>query len=388
MPSAEAADWYTISNVDEIDSPALLVYPQRIRENILRMIACAGGVQRLRPHIKTHKTREVIQIKQELGITKFKCATIAEAELLAECAAPDVLLAFPVIGPKLRRFVRLTRKYPRTRFSVIADNAAAIRALAATIQDEAITAAEFAQADQQPSGAPLEVLLDLDVGMGRSGVVPGPLVIELYSLLARLPGIAPGGLHVYDGHLRDPNFQQRCQQVQHAMAQVDALRARLLAAGLPVPRVVAGGTPTFPVHALRDDVELGPGTAVYWDASYTEKLPDMDYLNAAMLLGRVISKPSLERLCLDLGYKAVSPDNPDPRVTFPDIPDARMVVHSEEHLTILTSRADEFPIGSPVYAVPYHICPTCALHKQVWAVHEGRATEQWLVAARDRKLTI
>ena len=85
-------------------------------------------------------------------------------------------------------------------------------------------------------------------------------------------------------------------------------------AGLPVPSVVAGGTPTFPIHARRPDVECSPGTSVFWDWSYSTILPDLDFLPAVLLLTRIVSKPGENRLCLDLGHKAVASENPPPRV--------------------------------------------------------------------------
>src|SRR5688572_28960698 len=133
-PNPEApvkSDWYAIENVGEVDSPALLVYPDRVEENIRRMIAMSGDVRRLRPHIKTHKLPELIRLQLAHGITQFKCATIAEAEMTAACGATDVLLAHQPIGPKVQRLMELAQKFPRTVFSTIADDALVIRALSA-----------------------------------------------------------------------------------------------------------------------------------------------------------------------------------------------------------------------------------------------------------------
>src|SRR5947209_3439493 len=143
------SNWYSVGNVDEVDSPALLVYPDRVEENVRRMIAFAGGVTRLRPHMKTHKLPEVIRIQMSLGITKFKCATIAEAEMTAGCGAPDVLLAYPPVGPKVQRLLRLAQAFRDTKFSTIADDGGAIRALSHSATQ---------------SGVTLEVLLDIDCG--------------------------------------------------------------------------------------------------------------------------------------------------------------------------------------------------------------------------------
>lgn len=172
------------------------------------------------------------------------------------------------------------------------------------------------------------------------------------------------------------------------MAPVLALRAKLQAEGLSVPRLVAGGTPTFPIHASRTDRECSPGTYVFWDFGYGNRFKDLDFQLAAILLVRVISKPGDNRLCLDLGHKAVAAENPHPRVFFPQLPDAIAVSQSEEHLVIETPRANEFSVGDCLYGVPRHICPTVALHGTVVVVENGRATTRWQVQARERKLTI
>jgi D-serine deaminase-like pyridoxal phosphate-dependent protein len=365
--------WHRIGNVDEVASPALLVYPKRVEENLRRMIAMAGGVWRLRPHVKTHKMAEVVRMQLAAGISKFKCATIAEAEMVARAGATDVLVAYPQIGPNATRLLRLVEAFPGTSFSALADDPGAIRALAGV----------FAEA-----GRSIELLLDIDNGQRRSGVSPGAKAVERYRLFATLEGVRPGGLHVYDGHIRDAALAERIAHVDADFAPVDALRRELERARLPVPRVVAGGTPTFPAHARREDVECSPGTCVFWDVGYSTKFADLDFLHAALLLTRVVSRPSGNRLCLDLGYKAVSPDNPAPRVQLLDPSDAVAVIHNEEHLAVETSRANEFAVGDALYGIPYHICPTCALHREAVVVENGRALGSWSVAARDRKITV
>jgi D-serine deaminase-like pyridoxal phosphate-dependent protein len=127
---------------------------------------------------------------------------------------------------------------------------------------------------------------------------------------------------------------------------------------------------------------------VFWDAGYARKLPDLEFLPAAVLLTRVVSKPTPTRLCLDLGHKAVASEMPHPRVVFFDLNDATPVIHSEEHLVVETPQADTFPIGACLYGIPWHVCPTVALHSEVVVVRNGRAEERWKVVARDRALTI
>jgi len=365
--------WYAIENVDELNTPSLVVYPDRVDANLRRMVERTGGVERLRPHVKTHKMPDVVRRKLALGITKFKCATIAEAEMLGQCGAPDVLWAYQPVGPNVARLARLAAQYPATRFSTVVDDPQAVRQLSAAVA---------------ATGCVIDVLLDLDVGMHRSGIAPGPAAAEIYRLLASSPGLSPGGLHVYDGHIRATDLAARSAEAHSAFDSVEALAQGLAAAGLPVPRIVSGGTPTFPVHALETQRECSPGTCVFWDHAYATRFPDLDFLPAALLVTRVVSRPTPTRLCLDLGYKAVSPDSPDVRVHLLDVPDAKPVVHSEEHLVIETPRAGEFALGQALYGVPNHICPTVALHAAAVTISDHRATGEWPIVARDRKLTV
>ncbi len=366
-------DWARIENEDAVPSPALLVYPERIDENLRWMIALAGDVERLRPHIKTHKMPQLVARQMELGITKCKCATIAEAEMAAGAGVQDVLLAGQITGPNIGRFLALGQAFPQTRFSVIGDDAVAL---------ENVSAAAVA------AGVTVEMLLDLDVGQHRTGIAPGAEALALYRMIASLPGLVPGGLHAYDGHLHQSDVAARNAAGEVAAEHTLALRAELLRAGLPVPRTVVGGSPTFPVHAGHPEFECSPGTTLLWDAGYATNLPDLGFANAAALLARVISRPTPERICLDLGHKSVASEMPHPRVVFPDLPEAKAVGHNEEHLVLETARAAEFPVGTVLYGIPWHICPTVALHDRAYVVRDGRCVEEWPVLARARKLTL
>ena len=361
----------TIQNEDHIASPALILHWDSVEENLRRMMVIAGDPSRLRPHVKTHKLPQIVARQVALGITKCKCATIAEAEMSAAAGARDVLLAAPPVGPAIGRFLALQAAFPQVVFSALADDAGALRAVS-----EAAVAA----------GQQVTVLLDLDVGQGRTGVAPDEIAAWFYHRMAALPGIRPGGLHAYDGHLHQTDVAARTAACDEAFATVEALRDQLRNAGLPVPMVVVGGTPTFPMHARRAGVECSPGTCVLWDAGYAATLPDLDFLTAAFLLTRVISRPAAHRLCLDLGHKAVASEMPHPRVIFPALPEAKAVMHNEEHLVLETPRAADFPVGSVLYGIPWHICPTVALHSHVHPAQGGVAGERWPVVARTRQI--
>ena len=284
-----------------------------------------------------------------------------------------MLLAYQLVGPNVQRFVCLAKAFPNTRFTTIADCPEVIHGLSAAFDK---------------AGMAMDTLLDMDCGMHRCGVPAGANAMELYRLIASLPGLQAAGLHAYDGHIADSDLTVRTQKCEAGFAPVTALREKLLQAGLCVPRIVAGGTPTFPIHAQRPDVECSPGTCVLWDEGYGSRFRDLDFLYAALVLTRVISKPGTNRLCLDLGHKAVAAETPHPRVIFFDLSDAKAVMHSEEHLVIETGRAEEFPVGACLYGIPWHVCPTVALHSEAVVVKNGEAKLRWKITARDRALTI
>jgi D-serine deaminase-like pyridoxal phosphate-dependent protein len=238
------------------------------------------------------------------------------------------------------------------------------------------------------AGLRIETYLDVDCGMHRTGIAPEDKALKLYQLLGSLPGLTTGGLHAYDGHIHDHDRSARAQAVESAFGIVEAFRDKLLSQSLPVPHYIASGTPTFGIHAKRGDYECSPGTCVLWDWGYGTKHPDLDFLHAALVLTRVISKPMEGRLTCDLGHKAIAAENPHPRVHFLNLPDAKAVMQSEEHLVLETPRAAEFKIGDVLYGVPWHICPTVALHSYANVVRDGRVVEKWRVAGRERVLTV
>jgi D-serine deaminase-like pyridoxal phosphate-dependent protein len=381
--------WWTLENVSDIPSPTLLIYPDRAEENLRRIIAIAGDVARLWPHVKTHKLAPLVETHVALGVSRFKCATIAEAEMVAASGATDVLLAYQPVGPNVTRLCALAAAFPGTQFSAVVDD-----------ERTAVVVSDAAARERVSVG----LWLDLDVGMHRTGILPGPAADRLYRRLMTLPAITPRGLHAYDGHLRDRDPETRAASVTEAFAPVAALRAALVADAVPVPSVVAGGTPTFPIHARRGDVDLSPGTSVLWDAGYATQLPDLEFLAAALVLTRVISKPSADRVCVDLGHKAIASEGPHPRVLLiqpnsiagraaqavlgAPILDAAFVGHSEEHLVFESPVAESLRVGDTLYGIPWHVCPTVALHSEAVVARDHRAVDRWRITARERRLTI
>jgi D-serine deaminase-like pyridoxal phosphate-dependent protein len=367
---------YQVADLSEIYSPGLVVFRDLVEQNLAGMVHVAGSADRLRPHCKTHKMLAVVALEQQQGITRHKAATIAEAEMLAEAGVRDIFLAYNVVGPNISRAVRFVETYPEVKLAVTADHAVPLAQLSAAMA---------------AAGRSIEVLLDVDTGLHRTGMPLDRDAFELYRQIGSSPGLVPGGLHLYDGHNHQKEIAERRAAVMAVWEPAARFRDELVAAGLAVPRIVAGGTASFPIFATLDDpaIELSPGTTIFHDYGYGDAFPDLVFQPAALLLTRVISRPTPSRITLDLGYKAVASENPlTNRVRFPELPDAKAILQNEEHLVIETSEAGRFTPGDALFAIPKHICPTTALHQQAYVISGGKLVDRWPVVARDRVLKI
>jgi len=359
--------WYRPLKEDSIATPSILLFPDRIEENISRMISIAGAASRLRPHVKTHKIAEVVKLQLKHGIRSFKCATLSEAALVAEAGGKDIMLAYPLLGPSMELWFDLKEKYPESRFSVCVDSRIAL--------DQLVSAA-------RRRSRLADIFVDIDNGMHRTGLDPEQAYALIHTILEH-KDLRFRGLHVYDGHIHETDPGERKIRCDHDFKVVNALVDYLEKDGIPVEELACGGTPTFPIHASYPSRSLCPGTTLLWDAGYSSKLPDLDFLHAAVLAGRVISKPG-KQLCLDLGYKSLASEMPHPRLHFLGLDVERVSNHSEEHLVIECKQSVQYAPGELVYALPTHICPTMALHEEVYVVQDQQIITTWKVRARKR----
>ncbi|MGI4805281.1 MAG: D-TA family PLP-dependent enzyme [Janthinobacterium lividum] len=365
--------WYQINNTQNLQTPALVIYPNRVQQNIDLLISQIDDVDRLRPHIKTCKAIEPVLLMLKSDIRKFKCATIAEAEMLGLAAVPDVLLAYQPVGANVDRFLKLMQKFPETMFSCLVDNQ--------------ISAEKLNQAAQQ-NPAQIKVYVDVNVGMNRTGINPKHAA-DLYEFCALKEALQPLGLHAYDGHIHEPDLKIRSEQWHAAFMQVKTVWQTLLKKGFSSAKIIAGGTPTFPFFAEETDVECSPGTFIYWDDGYQQHFPEQPFLPAALVFARVISLPDETKICLDLGHKSVSAENDlQHRVRFLNAPELKLISQSEEHLVAEAGENHTYKIGDILYGLPYHICPTVALHQFAIIIQNHEITGSWETLARNRKITL
>jgi D-serine deaminase-like pyridoxal phosphate-dependent protein len=365
----EPKDWYIIKDVTQLDTPALVIYPERVKHNISLLKSMIDDIDRLRPHVKTHKSPDVTRLMLNAGVTKFKCATIAEAEMLGICKAPDVLLAYQPLGPKLERFIQLIAKYPATKFSCLVDNS---------------LSADEISAEAIKNKIKISIYLDINVGQNRTGILPDEGALKLYEYCATLPGIKPLGLHAYDGHIHESSIETRTELCNAGYNKVSKLQADIIKIGYSEPIIIAGGSPTFPIHAKRPQIECSPGTFVYWDKGYQSAFAEQE-----LVVSRVVSLPGETLICLDAGHKSVAAENIlAKRIYFLNAPELVMQSQSEEHLVADAGKNHQYKIGDVLYGLPYHICPTVALYERAITIENNKISGEWMNIARDRKITI
>ena len=360
-------NWPDIKGLDQVESPGLLVDPARVTENIARMVELVGGdASRLQPHVKTHKMPDVIRLQKKAGIKKFKAATLSELEMVADAGASEVLLAYQPVGPNVDRFGRAINKFPNCKISAVVDDPSVVNRIDAELGDLV---------------RPVRLFVDVDCGMARTGIALGKRLNSLRDQIERMPGVEFAGLQVYDGHIKSSSLAERQQKAEQIIEAVEQYREKF-----SIPAVIAGGSPTYGIWAKSTDWTCSPGTTLFWDAGYARAYPELGFAIAAALITRVVSKPGEDKLCLDLGHKAVGAENPlDRRVFFPELSGLTHVMQSEEHLVVRTDSADEYQPGDVLIGYPQHICPTVALHAYATVVENGAATKKkWQVTARNR----
>ena len=368
-------NWWEINSENRVDTPYLAVYEDRIRFNLERLIGYVkGDTQKLRPHIKTHKIGEILELFKIYNIKKVKCATIAEAELAGIHQIPDVLLAYQPVGFKKERWISLVKAYPNTAFSTIVDNLESAKSLNDIAQRNHLT---------------LTVYLDINTGMNRTGIAVSNNWTNLISDILRLKNIHFAGVHIYDGHLKG-DVEERKIEASKSFSIINKEIEKLQKNLDYELKIVAGGSNTFPFYAAQEKVECSPGTFVFWDFNYQDNLPEQEFKPALVIVGTIISKPSDSTLCIDIGYKSVASENTiDKRLKILNDENLIPISHSEEHLVLENRGQNQYKIGQTIYALPHHVCPTCALYESVQVVNnQQKICNQWLVAARNRKINI
>jgi D-serine deaminase-like pyridoxal phosphate-dependent protein len=360
---------YRIRDVETLQSPVLVFYEAKIRQNIARIGEMLGGFGRLRPHIKTHKCREILRLQMAAGIDRVKCAIPREVRLAAGAGVRDILLAYPIVGPLASHVAALQQEFPNVELLVLVDHPAQVALLAGACES---------------AGVEVGVLVDVNSGMNRTGIEAGERAVALVERILATRGLRFVGLHSYGSPPAQGAPDERASVYRRALQTVVDTRRALERKGIPVPRVVAGNSIDFLLAARTDGIdEVSPGTWILWDKGYEGLLPD-HFAYGALVVGRVISRPSPTLFAVDAGYKSVSADPAIPHAQVLSVPGSEVVGRWEEHLLVRLAEASAEPdVGTPVYIVPVHVCSTVNLWDEAVVVNEhGTVVGRWQIAAR------
>ena len=359
--------------VPDLPTPAILIDARVARRNIERMAAYAREHRlRLRPHTKTHKSVLLGRMQMDAGATGLTVAKAGEAEVMAS-VADDVLMAYPAVEP--HRCATLARLARDKAVRVAVDSAEAVDALAGAARS---------------AGSTIGILVDLDVGLHRTGVQSPQEALALAQHVARTSGVRLAGILFYPGHIGGPSGSQ-----EQMLREVDARLTKTINvwrhAGLEAPIVSGGSTPTaYQSHLVTHMTEARPGTYVFQDMNGLRggfaTLDDC----AARVVATVVSTAVPGQFVIDAGSKTLTMDRCGPA---PDsghgyvveYPEAKIVKLTEEHGQVDARECAKRPkVGERVSIVPNHICPCINLQDQFWWQEDGGPPRPVRVEARGK----
>jgi D-serine deaminase-like pyridoxal phosphate-dependent protein len=351
--------------IEELDTPTLLLDQAASDRNLARM---AGFFQdrksKLRPHFKNHKCVTLARRQMLAGAVGMTCAKLGEAEVLVDNGFHDVLIANQVVGAaKVERLVRLSK---RATIAVAVDH---------IDQIEAISRAAVA------ARTVVRLLIEVDIGMGRCGILNSEAVLQLAKKLTAMPGVEFGGLQAYEGHLVNiVDRDQRRQQSREAMKLAVDTRRLLESSGIPVPCISGCSSATYDSTGILDGVdEIQAGTYATMDRQYFRLAPEFEI--ALSILVRVISRPGPGKAVMDVGVKGAGAEFGVPGIS--DYPDVVIPFFlAEEHVVV--NQAPDWPIGQPLHLIPSHACTTCNLYREMVVHENGVVVDVWPIEASGR----
>jgi D-serine deaminase-like pyridoxal phosphate-dependent protein len=351
----------------ELDTPALLIDLDILDRNLDRMAAALQSTScGIRPHFKSHRLSAITRRQIARGAHGVTCAKLGEAELLGSLGIDSLLVANEVVGPhKWARLARLARE----------------REVLVGLENFEVGQATSAAARE--ADATVNFLVDLNSGLNRCGVSPGPGAIELALRLAALPNLRFRGLMAYEGHAVLMPREEKEATCRAAMTRVAETADLCAGAGLPVEIISAGGTGTWNVTCTCPGVtELQAGTYALMDLLFREgALAEFDY--ACTVLTTVISRPTPERAVTDGGKKALHPSFGFARPV--DLPGSQLTgLHSEHGILELQPEAQGLRIGDRVRFIPSYVEGTTNLYDRAYVIQGSQVVDEWPVDGRGR----
>jgi D-serine deaminase-like pyridoxal phosphate-dependent protein len=355
---------YIGETVQALPTPCLLVDKEQLEQNLQTMQASVEKFgKHLRPHIKTHKCIEVARMQIEAGAIGVTCATVGEAQAMAEGGINDILIANQLVTEEKLDMVAEMLTLAEVKFCV--DSEYGIR-LAGKVA--------------RKTGNRFEILLEVNSGANRCGVTSVDEAVELVKLIAKDPHLKFGGIQAYNGgtsYLDDLLDRDRaCENTDKEIRNfVDALQNIV-----DISRISGAGTGNSPYMMKYGALtEIQSGSYVFSDTTYQALAPN--YQPVLRVLMTVLSRPTSDRVVCDAGLKAVGTEFDQPRVLgYPQMTGARF---SEEHLQWEVTEGKKPQVGEKISIIPSHSCTTVNLHQYLFVIEEDTIVDVWKITARD-----
>jgi D-serine deaminase-like pyridoxal phosphate-dependent protein len=360
---------------ENILTPTLVIYRNLVKHNIARIVSLLDGdPTRWRPHLKTVKLQSMTRLLVDAGVTSAKCATTLELVMACQAGMQDVLVAYPHNGENARRVAEIAGEFPEVRISAIVESEKQL---------------------QEWKDTAVELFIDIDAGMNRTGIDRSHCrPIEQLADAIRAAGLRFRGLHFYDGNTAESDLTERTKRAHERYGDLLAIVAAMDTKGISIGEVVTSGTPALPCSLSYPPLWKGsfvhrvsPGTVVYNDASSLDQLPEAYGLAPAVaVVTRIISHPKPGIATCDAGHKSVSVDSGVPNCVTLGYPELRALKPSEEHLPFEVEGALDGPaIGTVLYLIPRHVCPTVNNFDRAAVVEHGEVIGVEPVTARGRE---
>lgn len=363
-----------------VETPCVVLEMEKVCRNLKRMAdICEKNHCGLRPHTKTHKIPELAKLQMEFGAIGITVAKLSEAEVMAANGITDIFMAYPLVGEqRIRRAIELAKQ---------------IRLICST---DCLESAEKISSACEAAGTVLEVRLEVDTGMHRTGI-PYDAAIEEAEKIAALPGIRLQGLFTFRGMMYDGKTDLDLRKCGHQEGELMvALAEKLRAKGIPIQDVSVGSTPTGEFCAEVPGVtEVRPGTYIFQDMMQVNTNACGSTLEdvAATVWAQVVSSCKPEVLVVDCGCKSISTDAVPGKFPYELQGYGKVVGHPELTLTRLSEEHGMLDLeqacpsvhtGDILKIIPNHICPTINLYDRVYLMRDHKIYGEYAVAARGR----
>lgn len=336
----------------EVETPCFVIIERAVERNLTATAALAGGIHRLVPHVKTHRSPWLTRFLVDRGVTAFKAATPREVEMVLDAGASEVIWAYPTTNSAaIARVLAAADRHPEKRVTGLVDNTLGLERWLGLLSGAAY-----------PNVA---LRVDIDPGMGRTGVAIGDAAVLLAQAVAARNRFA--GWHVYDGHLQHKDIAEREQKYVQTLLTLEQLFSQAENAGLPTD-VVGGGSYTYPFWSRRTAARVSPGSWVYSSSQHQAELSDHGWEVGAFVLSTVLSERE-NTLTLDAGSKAIAPDMPMDRRFF----GVDQICGMKEEHTIASAKG--LKTGDRIALVPRHACTTAYLYRKALVLTASGAWE-------------